>query len=237
MAEEALLDQVRRLREQGGSPKQIAKQLGVRPAEATAMIRRLATQQQLHDDPADRALLGCWINQGWSVGLGMDQAPAAWAALDPIGKDASSSSGFANILIVRQERASRVTACGYLVDAYCLGVKNSVGPVGLSVGKVDDFARNYFSAYDDPPVSIPLELAQALVHGGAAYAKALGFEPHADFAAAAPYLGGPAEPSPIRFGRDGKPLYISGPYDNPRAVIATLEANVGTGNYHFVTHA
>ncbi|GGM63889.1 hypothetical protein ACFFX1_30570 [Dactylosporangium sucinum] len=235
MADETLLDRVRRLREQGGSPKQIAKQLGIRPADATALVRRLATQQT-SDDPADRALLGCWINQSWSVGLGMDQAPVTWAALDPLGKDASSSSGFANILLVRQDRASRVAACGYLVDVYCLGIKNSVGPVGMSLGKVDDFVRDYYSAYDEPPVSIPIEVAQALVHGGAAYAKELGFEPHADFAAAAPYLGVPDEPSPIRFGRDGKPFYISGPYDNPRDVIATLEANVGTGNYNIMTH-
>jgi len=230
MADEALLDEVRRLREEGGSPKQIAKHLGIRPADATAMIRRLATQQQLHDDPAERALLGCWVNRGWSIGLGMDQAPKAWAALDPIREDAPGLYGLASILIVRQERASRVTACGYLVDVYCLGVKNAIGPVGMSIGKVDDFARDYYDTYQDPPVPIPLELAQALVHGGVAYAKSLGFDPHPDFAAAAPYLGVPAEPSPIRFGRDGKPFYVSGPYDNPRAVVATLDANAGPGN-------
>jgi hypothetical protein len=28
---------------------------------------------------------------------------------------------------------------------------------------------------------------------------------------------------------------LSGPYDNPRAVIATLETTAGPGNYHYLT--
>jgi hypothetical protein len=48
------------------------------------------------------------------------------------------------------------------------------------------------------------------------------------------YLGTPAGASPIRFGRDGKPFYVSGPYDKPGAVVDTLEATVGAGNYHYM---
>jgi len=32
-------------------------------------------------------------------------------------------------------------------------------------------------------------------------------------------------------GRKDKPFYISGLYDNPRAVIHTLDATAGAGNY------
>lgn len=42
--------------------------------------------------------------------------------------------------------------------------------------------------------------------------------------------------TPIRFGREGKPFYISGPYDNPRVVIGTLESIAGGGNYRYLTH-
>lgn len=69
-----------------------------------------------------------------------------------------------------------------------------------------------------------------------AYTRSLDFEPHPDFAATAPYLGAPTAPTPIRFAREGSPFYISGPDDNPRAVIATLEATTGAGNYHFIAH-
>jgi hypothetical protein len=234
MTDDALLAQVRLMRERGSSPKQIAKALGLRPAAVAPLVRQVAALQQSHDDPADRVLLGCWISPGWSAGLGLDEAPAAWAALDPVGPGEPATGGLANVLIIRQERASRVTACGFLVDVYCLGVKNAVGPVPMGSGAVEEFRRKFFSAFDDAPVSVPLELAQAVVHGAVAFARGLGFEPHPDFDAAVAYLGTPAVSSPIRFGRDGKPFYVSGPYDKPGAVVDTLEATVGAGNYHYM---
>jgi hypothetical protein len=236
VTDDALLAQVRLMRERGSSPKQIAKALGLRPAAVAPLVRQVAALQQSHDDPADRVLLGCWVGPGWSVGLGLEAAPAAWAALDPGRAGEPATGGLANVVIVRQERASRVTACGFLVDVYCLGVKNAVGPVSMGSGAVEDFSRRFFSAFDDPPVAVPLELAQAVVHGAVAYARGLGFEPHPDFDAAVAYLGTPAGPSPIRFGRDGEPFYVSGPYDKPRAVVETLEATVGAGNYHYMVH-
>jgi hypothetical protein len=236
MTDDALLARVRLMRERGSSPKQIAKALGLRPAVVAPLVRQVAALQQSHDDPADRVLLGCWISPGWSAGLGLDEAPAAWAALDPVGAGEPATGGLANVLIVRQERASRVTACGFLVDVYCLGVKNAVGPVPMGSGAVEEFRRQFFSAFDDAPVSVPLELAQSVVHGAVAYARGLGFEPHPDFDAAVAYLGMSAGASPIRFGRDGEPFYVSGPYDKPRAVVETLEATVGAGNYHYMAH-
>lgn len=224
------------MRERGSSPKQIAKALGLRPAAVAPLVRQVAAITQTHDDPADRVLLGCWISPGWSAGLGLEAAPAAWTALDPLRAGDPATGGLANVLIVRQERASRVTACGFLVDVYCLGVKNAVGPVPMGSSAVEDFSRKFFSAFDDPPVSVPLELAQAVVHGAVAYARTLGFEPHPDFDAVVPYLGTPAGPAPIRFGRDGKPFYVSGPYDTPRVVVETLETTVGAGNYHYMVH-
>lgn len=236
MTDEALLAQVRLLRERGSSPKQIAKMLGLQPAAVAPLVRQVAAIEQSHDDPAARVLLGCWISPGWSAGLGLEAAPPQWATLDPGGAGDTAAGGLANVLIVRQERASRVTVCGFLVDVYCLGVKNAAGPVPMGSGAVQEFSGKYFSAFDVPPVAVPLELAQAVVHGAVTYARGLGFEPHPDFDAAAAYLGVPASPSPIRFGRDGKPFYVSGPYDKPRAVMQTLEATVGAGNYHYMVH-
>jgi hypothetical protein len=51
-----------------------------------------------------------------------------------------------------------------------------------------------------------------------------------------PYLSQPTDPCPITFGREGMPFYIAGPHDNPRAVIATLQATAGPGHYHYITH-
>nr|MDT0663296.1 hypothetical protein [Micromonospora sp. DSM 115978] len=236
MTDEDLLAQVRELRERGSSPKQIAKVLGVPPSTVAPLVRQVAALQQTHADPADRALLGCWINPGWSAGLGLDEAPPEWVATDPLAGTEPTTAGLVNVLIARQERASRASVSGFLIDVYCLGVKDAIGPLTMGIGVIDSFRGQFFGVYDEPPVPAPLALAQHLVHGAVAYAKGLGFEPHADYAPAAPYLGTPDGPTPIRFGRDGKPFYISGPNDNPRAVIRTLESTAGPGNYHYLTH-
>jgi hypothetical protein len=87
---------------------------------------------------------------------------------------------------------------------------------------------------DTEAVEAPLDLVRHLVWGAVDYARALGFEPHPDFGATAGHLGSWDEKSAITFGRDGKPFFVQGPHDNPRAVIRTLTDSVGEGNFHVV---
>ncbi|MEU1449151.1 hypothetical protein ACFWBS_42945 [Streptomyces mirabilis] len=237
MQDDELLGRVREMRARGSGPKQIAKVLGLRPAQATALVRRVAEAQQAGVGPAERAVVGCFVNAGWSVGLGMDDAPC-WAASDPFhDREDLGTGGFAQVLLARQERASRVTVCGFLVDVYCLGVKNVTGPEMMGAGSLQAYARSYYSAFDHPPLSIGVEQAQAIVHGAVAYARALGFEPAAGFDAAAGHLGpAPAGLPEIRYGQGGKPFYISGPHDDPRAVVRQLEQTCGADNYHYIAH-
>ena len=35
------------------------------------------------------------------------------------------------------------------------------------------------------------------------------------------------------FGKNGKPYYFSGPYDNPEKIIAKLRESVGEGNFKY----
>ncbi|MEU3282521.1 hypothetical protein [Streptomyces antibioticus] len=235
--DEELLARVREMRERGSGPKQIARALGLRPAQATALVRRVAEAAQAHTAPDERTVVGCWVNVGWSAGLGMAEAPD-WAAADRLGGDPDSEAGgFAQVLLARQERASKVTVTGFLVDVYCLGVKNVTGPEVMGSGSLTSYVPTYYSAFDHPPLSIGVEQAQAIVHDAVAYARSLGFEPTADFADAAVHLGAPPDDRPaIGFGKDGKPFYFSGPYDDPRKVVQTLERTCGTGNYHYVAH-
>lgn len=44
----------------------------------------------------------------------------------------------------KSERASRVTVCGFLIDVYCLGVKNVIGPQPQGVGSVDAYRHAFF---------------------------------------------------------------------------------------------
>jgi hypothetical protein len=68
------------------------------------------------------------------------------------------------------------------------------------------------------------------------YARGLGFEPapESDFAETRGQLGPWEGPSAIGFGRNGKPFYVAGPYDDARRVIKRLEKSVGRGNFEFL---
>jgi hypothetical protein len=82
-----------------------------------------------------------------------------------------------------------VSACGYLVDAWSLGVKNCMGPKTMDRRKLPDFMSFFFRSFSRPPVSAPLDLARHMVFGAVDYARGLGFEPHPDFAKCAGHLG------------------------------------------------
>ena len=235
--DEELLARVREMRERGSAPKQIAKALGLRPAQATALVRRVAEAAQAHTPPDERPVVGCWVNAGWSAGLDMTGAPD-WAVADPIGQEPDpDTDGFAQILLARQERASRVTVTGFLVDVYCLGVKNVTNPEVMGSGSLTTYVPMYYSAFAHPPLSISVEQAQTIVRDAVTYAGGLGFEPAPGFTDAAVHLGTPRGDRPtIGFGRDGKPFYFSGPNDDPRKVVQTLQRTCGTGNYHYVAH-
>jgi len=223
-----LLDQVRQLRGEGRSPKQVARALGMAPSAVAPLIRAIAAQSAAAT-PAP--LLGCWINTGWSLGLSIDPAQH-WedkvAAHDEAG-------GLVSLLVARRHRFDKVSMCGFLTDVYCLGVKNVLGPDITDELALRQFVPTYYTAYPHGWQTAPIELAQHLVFGAVAYARSLGFQPHPGFADAADHLGDWEGPSAITFGKNGKPFYISGPNDNPRKVIKTLEHAVGPPpNFDFV---
>jgi len=219
------IERVRELRQRGRTPKEIARALGLPPAAVAPLIRAVAAAQPARE----AALVGCWVNQGWAVGLTVADHrdwPGVGAAAD------SGESGLVTILVAR-DAGSRVSACGYLVDAWCLGVKNAFGPKSVDRRKLPGFRDWYFRSYAQPPLAAPIDLARQLVFGAVDYARELGFEPHPDFAGCVSHLG-PWDGSDITFGREGKPTYIEGPYDDTAGIIRTLRRSVGDDNFHYL---
>jgi hypothetical protein len=226
-----LLAQVRALRATGRSPKQIARALGVPPAAVAPLVKAIAAADQA--GAAERKLLGCWVSPGWSEGLTVQGRPE-WPDVDAAD---AGAQGLVSVLVTRQERYGRVGVCGWLVDVWCLGVKDVVGPRVTDERRAAEFTRSYFSAYQAPPLQAPVELARHLVFGAVAYARSLGFEPAPGFPATAGHLGPWTGPSAIGFGHNGKPFFVQGPHDNAAAILTTLERSVGPDNFHFVAHA
>jgi hypothetical protein len=144
-------------------------------------------------------------------------------------------AGIVLVLVARARRGDKVSVCGYLVDTFCLGVKNAIGPEVMRRRELASFVRRYFRAFPSPAVRVPLELARHVVHGAVAFASGLGFDAHPDFAAARGHLGELDEPCAITFGRSGRPTYVPGPYDDPTATLDTLAHAVGPDGFVVAT--
>ena len=181
---------------------------------------------------SDRGEPRCWVNAGWSRSVDLEGAPQ-WAGLDPGAGDAEEARGLIAVLVAADgARSAKAQVAGFLLDVWCLGVKNALRPEPMTVSQLAEHRHAYFGAFKGH-VQVPAEVARALVFGAAGYARGLGFDPEADFDAAAALLGEPVGPCPIGFGKDGKPFYVNGPYDDPEAIVRRLRRAVGDDGFHY----
>ena len=144
--------------------------------------------------------------------------------------------GIGNVIVSRKMPNGFIGAAFFLVDVFCLGIKDVVYDVLSPVEydhRVSDLEQETFRA-------IHPTCARKLVEEAEAYARDLGFSPHADYPRARQIFGdldATACPTHYVFGRDGKPFFMSGPYDTPakcRRIIDTLTRRCGPEGFHFV---
>jgi hypothetical protein len=148
------------------------------------------------------------------------------------------TQGMANVLVSRELPDGRVAVAMFLVDAYCLGVKNALAKVMVRTRYDSEtygpLARKY------KLIKLTPECARKLVEGAVDYAQSLGFAPHEDYRPAKLIFGdidASACGEEFTYGKDGKPFFIAGPHDSPgrvRQIMDTLSNHVGTDNYHFL---
>lgn len=224
-----LLSEIRSLRARGLSTNAIVRATGLPRARVAPLVRQLGREPR--KPRPELGVVGCWVSEGWDAGLTVS-AHIDWPGRGGAGFD---TSGLAAVLVAREHprRSGDVTACGYLVDTHCLGVKDALGPRPMSRRALDRFTVRFFEPFDGRWVAAPIELARDLVLGAVEYARGLGFEPHSDFEPAADHLGALEGSSVITFGLDGQPFYMQGPFDDPGPILSTLNRNIGEGNYHF----
>ena len=210
-------DEIAQLRAQGLTPKAIAKRLGLRPAEVTTAIQRLAAAAPR----AEQRFVGAWVSTHWTEGLGFDERVAHWKKYDVAPPLYSEGTGAVQVLLAREGRHGHVVVAGFLCDVWCTGVKNALGPKTMTPPEFEAYGLNFFRAHEGAG-PIPLEVAQAIVLGSEAYARSLGLEPHPDFAKAKALLGADAPPPGIVFGNQGRPHYVPGMDDDSTAIRAAL---------------
>ncbi len=126
----------------------------------------------------------------------------------------------------------------FLLDVYCLGVKNAFFAM-LNSNEFETKIK-HISARENLE-SIHPTCARKVIEGCADYGRTLGFKPHRDFALARKIFGDADPgvcPNTYEYGKDGKPFYISGPNESSAKVkknIAKLTKKLGKDGFHFMT--
>ncbi len=145
--------------------------------------------------------------------------------------------GIRQVLVSRQLPAGQVAFASFLVDIYCLGVKDVV----MSVAPLALYLRNMYEKLAARSRLIPIkpECARKLVEGAVQYAMNVGLSPHADYRTAKLIFGDVSAADcrqQFTFGEDGKPFFVGGPYDSParcEQIIRTLHDHCGPDGYHY----
>lgn len=140
------------------------------------------------------------------------------------------------VLISRKLPDGRIAFGAFLLDVFCLGVKNAFP----GITPPEDYAEMRESLGSTMElVSIEPACARKLTEGAVAYARDLGLPPHADYRKTQPIFGNvdpSACPHEYAYGKDGKPVFIAGPDDSParcRRIISVLTDRLGPDRFEY----
>ena len=145
--------------------------------------------------------------------------------------------GMGTVIISRALPDGRIGAGLFLVDAYCLGIKNA-GLLVLFQDEYNDWVTR--TLQNETLIAVDPSYARKLIESAVAYAKDLGFNPHPDYQLAKRILGdidAAACSTEFTFGKDGMPLFITGPTDTPKRIekiLQTLTERCGPGGFHYL---
>ena len=144
-------------------------------------------------------------------------------------------NGIGQLILARRMPDGRVAAAIFLVDTYCLGVKNALCKL-LAPAHYREHIEGLKRNLGDYREVAPEYLAK-LVSDAVAYARALGIEPHPDYRVASLLLGGIDASQcfeTFQFGKDGNPYYVRGPHESVARGKAIAERVAAAGGHFLV---
>ena len=143
--------------------------------------------------------------------------------------------GLVTILVSRRQPDDHIAFGVFLVDVFCLGLKNTFANVDFSESRyIREVVGSVFEREGSEPCAS--DMPQQIIYGAIAYAKQFGFKPNRDFKLSQHVLDAAESigPSDIEFGKDGKPFFVSGPDDNVQKILNQLQATAGEGQYDYL---
>lgn len=148
------------------------------------------------------------------------------------------AGGMGTVVLSRRAPNGDIVMGVFLLDTFCLGVKSAFARVLLPY-EYDDLIANIRS--NELMQAVEPAYARKVVESAVAYAASLGFKPDPDYHTAKELFGdidASECTDQFTFGKDGRPHYMAGPLDSSlkrRHILTTLEKNVGSGNFDFIT--
>jgi len=178
------------------------------------------------------------------AGLGAPGAAASYAK-HPIHEclvpDELFETGLGTIIFSRRTPGGDIAVSAFVVDVFCLGVKNALFSVASEREYEDTIKlRITISLEDQRFENVHPSCARKIIEGAVDYARALGFSPHSDYHVAKAIFGdviAGACPVQYTFGQEGKPMYVRGPYESAsqaRKIAQQLDKRCGKGNFHYI---
>jgi len=227
------IEEITRLRQLKLSPKEIARKLNLRSSQVKAVLKEQIDllEKTRREGKSLAPLEKCLINCEAAENLLGFQTKNINYSLKSDDEESQNKPGFARIMVSRFENNRYFFAC-YLIDYYCLGVKNVVGPLRVDSNKHTKLIEEY--SFIEDMIEISLTQAQSIIFGAIEYAKTLGLSPHPDWKNSKGHLGEPAlNLQSIEFGKNGKPYFFYQSNDDAETIIATLKETVGEGNFDY----
>ena len=143
--------------------------------------------------------------------------------------DGYDECGLGNIIVTRLHKGGRKTIGVYLVDMFCLGVKDAFYRLRMDDIEYDGFIQTISSKYHLNKISY--NEAHNLIYGAIEFADEAGIAPCKDFALAKYILEEDTEAVPLieyEYGKDGKHLLIVGSKKEADRYLPALMANLGS---------
>ena len=145
--------------------------------------------------------------------------------------------GMGTVVVSRALPDGRIGASFFLLDVFCLGVKNAYF---LALPREEYSYRLETIGFNETLTPVDPAYARKLVEETEAYARDLGFNSHPDYQVAKKIfadIDAAACPTGFTFGKDGKPFFIAGPNDTPKRVqkiLDTLTKRCGPDGFHYM---
>jgi len=179
------------------------------------MVQMLSPENYIRKKARSLPIYECRINEAWE------------------------DTQLVQLSVARSHVNGNITACFYLVDLMCLGVKDTDFMFNVPVHTYREHMEKINNGL--PSVDIVYELAHNIVFAGLEFADDYGFKPHKDFTSVTQFMleeeTDDIELIEIECGVNGEPTYMRGPFDDDlkvKKIIAQLEKTAGQGNYSFI---